>query len=281
MKILSLETGSFKLDGGALFGVVPKVLWQKNFISDNNNRLTIPMRSLLIDNGKRRILLDTGIGDKQDEKFFGIYEIDLHPTFQQSLAAVGYKPEDITDVVISHLHFDHCGGALRYDENKNIVPSFPNAQYHISNKHWHWAKKSNPLEKASFLKENFLSLEQSGQLNLIDKETGIIPELELRMFYGHTEGQIVSFIHTHNKTLVYIADVIPVAAHIPLPYICAYDIRPLISIEEKEQFLSEALSGNYTLFFEHDPLTECCNLMSTPKGIRAGKMFSLSEWKQC
>ena len=261
-----------------MFGVVPKALWQPLYPADEKNLCNWSMRSLLIVDGNRKILLDTGAGNKQDEKFFKNYYLNSDETLEKSIANVGYSTSDITDVVLSHLHFDHGGGALKYNQDKTkILPTFKNANYWVSQKQWDWAIKPNRRERASFLKENILPLQDSGQLRFVEQTTELFPNFFVTLYDGHTDGQIVSSIKYKDKTLVYVADFIPSTAHIPLSYITGYDTRPLLTLQEKKTFLEEALKNNYILFFLHDLYTECCTLKNTDRGIRADKTFTLKD----
>ncbi len=279
MELFSIETGNFKLDGGAMFGVVPKSLWKSLYPADDNNLCNFSMRSLLVVDGKRKILLDTGVGNKQDEKFFKNYFLNGDVTLEKSLSEVGFTPDDITDVVLSHLHFDHCGGAIKYNSDKTKSElTFKNATYWISRKQWDWAVKPNRRERASFLKENILPIQESGHLNFIEKDTDLFPDFSVRLYHGHTDGQLVSFIRYKHKTLVYVSDFIPSASHIPLPYIASYDTRPLLSMQEKKEFLEEAVKNEYILFFLHDLYVECCTLKETEKGVRVDNTFSLKNF---
>ncbi len=278
MKLYPIETGSLKLDGGAMFGVVPKVLWQKKYPANENNLATWAMRCLLIDDGNNKVLVDTGMGDKQDEKFFSYYSPSNKPTLEESLNKLDYQLADITHVILTHLHFDHAGGAIRYNENKELVPTFPNATYFVGKRHWNWSIDPNSREKASFLEENILPIRDSGNLILVEKEGEILPNIEVRFFEGHTEGQLIPMIHTpEGKTVVYMADLLPSHVHVPMPWIMAYDIRPLVTLDDKERLFSEAVKNNYILFFEHDLYTECCTLKNTPKGARVDKLMMLKE----
>jgi len=286
MNLYTINTGYFKLDGGAMFGVVPKSLWNKINPSDENNLCNWAMRSLLIEDGNRLILIDNGIGNKQDEKFFSHYYLHGHETLDTSLAKYGFHKNDITDVVLTHLHFDHCGGSIVREGDK-LVPAFKNATYWSNEKHWNWAVHPNDREKASFLKENILPIQQSGQLQFIatpsEKNEGQLSStvftdaITMRFVDGHTEAMMLPQIQYGDKTLVYMADLLPSAGHIPMPYVMAYDMFPLTTLHEKKSFLTEALQNNYILFFEHDPQIECCTLQQTEKGIRAGEGFKLEE----
>jgi len=278
MQVHTINTGMFKLDGGAMFGVVPKTMWNKLNPADENNMCTWAMRCLLIEDGDKLMLIDNGIGNKQDEKFFGHYYLHGDDTLDRSLQQLGFNRSDITDVLLTHLHFDHCGGSI-IRENEKLVPSFTNATYWSHSKHWQWAVQPNEREKASFLKENILPIQESGQLKFADQQQSDLPEwLRLKEVFGHTEAMLIPHIAYQDKTLVFMADLLPSAAHIPIPYVMAYDMFPLTTLNEKKSFLKEAAENNYTLFFEHDPQLECCQLQITEKGIRAGESFSLKEW---
>jgi glyoxylase-like metal-dependent hydrolase (beta-lactamase superfamily II) len=278
MRIHVLQTGFFKLDGGAMFGVVPKSIWNKLNPSDENNLCNWAMRCLLIDDGKRRIIIDTGIGDKQDEKFFRHYYLSGIKDLRTLVKEKGYSPESITDVFLTHLHFDHCGGAIIRDGDK-LVPAFPNATYWSNEKHWQWATKPNEREKASFLKDNILPIQESGKLKFIKNEEGasLTADITVRFVDGHTAAMMLPQIKYKGRTLVYMADLLPSTGHIPIPYVMAYDMFPLTTLQEKKSFLEEASANNYVLFFEHDPVTECCELQVTEKGIRSGRTFKLEE----
>ena len=269
MRLVSIETGNFKLDGGAMFGVVPKSLWQKAYPADENNMCNLSLRSLYVEDDDRKILIDTGLGYKQNEKFFGYYYLNGKHSLDKSLRREGIDKSEITDVILTHLHFDHCGGAVEYDKRyKTFRTTFPNAKYWCSNVQWQWALKPNQREKSSYLKENILPLYDSGQLKLFEHDLDLTTNISIRLYNGHTKGLAVPFIRYHDHTIVYVADLIPTSAHVPLSWICGYDTQPLISLEEKEQFLNEAFKNNYILFFEHDIETVCCNLQKTEKGIR-------------
>ncbi len=277
MKIHRIETGNLKIDGGAMFGVVPKSLWNKSYPADENNLCNLSMNCLLIIAEDRKILIDAGIGNKQDDKFFGYYYLnDIH-TLKDSLEKIGITSNDITDVILTHLHFDHCGGAVEYDEKNSLKPTFADAKYWISKQQWDLAMNPNQREKSSILKENFLPVNESGQLYLIEKNIELISGVYLRLYNGHTDGQIIPFIKYNNKTIVFVADLIPTSAHIPLSWICGFDTRPLISFDEKKAFLNEAYKNKYSLLFEHDINIECCNLQMTEKGIRIGESYSLQD----
>lgn len=280
MKLHVINTGNFKLDGGAMFGVVPKSLWQHAYPADGNNMCNLSLRCLVAETGDHTILIDAGLGTKQDEKFLNFYYLNGNDSLERSLQAAGLTREDITDVILTHLHFDHCGGAVDYDADTGTYkPAFPNAVYRVSRDQWEWALRPNPREKASFLKENFLPLMDHDRLHFIENPSLLFPQVEIRLFYGHTAGMAVPVIHPgRDKTLVYAADLFPTTAHIPVSWVCGYDTQPLVSMKEREDFLNEACEKNYTLFFEHDLLTECCTLKQTPKGVRADKKLSLQEF---
>ena len=278
MQLYSILTGNLKLDGGAMFGVVPKVIWSKLYPCDENNLCNWSMRCLLIIDGNRKILIDCGMGNKQSEKFFGNYYLNGDDTLESSLATHGFTIDDITDVILTHLHFDHCGGAIRWNEDRtDYSPTFKNATYHTSRQQWEWATNPNNREKASFLKENILPIKEKGKLNLFENDCELFSGVSVKLFHGHTDGQVIPYITYKGKTIVYMADVLPSAAHIPLPYVMSYDTRPLITLQEKEVFLKEAVVNNYILFFEHDINRECCTLQETEKGIRMKDSFALTE----
>ncbi|MFZ9660998.1 MAG: MBL fold metallo-hydrolase [Chitinophagaceae bacterium] len=280
MKLYSIETGLFKLDGGAMFGVVPKMIWNKINPADEKNLCTWALRCLLIEDGNRLILVDNGIGNKQDEKFFSHYDLHGPDNLDRSLSKIGYSRNDITDIILTHLHFDHCGGSIERIGDK-LVPAFKNAYFWSNKNHWQWAVEPNAREKASFLKENILPIKESGQLKMIDAEgkgpLHFAENIDIRFVYGHTESMMLPQIKYKNKTIVYMADLLPSAGHIPLPYIMAYDMFPMKTLEEKTLFLQEALEHDYILMFEHDAQIECCTLMATDKGIRMKEHFRLEE----
>lgn len=280
MKIHKIETGNFKLDGGAMFGVIPKSIWNKVYPADDNNLCNLSMRCLLFETDGRKILIDAGIGTKQSEKFFGYYYLNGSASLDHSLRAINIKYGDITDVLLTHLHFDHCGGAIRKDETGNNVLTFPHATYWVSLSQWEWAINPNQREKASFLQENFMLLLESGKLRFIPEEGPFAQNIDIRLYNGHSEGLIVPFIRYRNRTLVFMSDLIPTSAHIPESWICGYDTQPLISIQERKQFLTEALEKQYVLFFEHDINTECCTVKSTEKGIRADQCFRFADFTE-
>ncbi|HWV68207.1 MBL fold metallo-hydrolase [Chitinophaga sp.] len=278
MKLYTIETGFFKLDGGAMFGVVPKTIWNKLNPADENNLCTWAMRCLLIEDGNRLILVDNGIGDKQDAKFFSHYYLHGDATLDKSLAAHGFHRDDITDMFLTHLHFDHCGGSI-IRQGERLVPAFKNATYWSNEDHWKWATQPNDREKASFLKENILPIQESGQLKFIDHLEGVnfTENVSIRFANGHTDAMMLPQISYKGKTIVYMADLLPSTGHIPLPYVMAYDMFPLKTLQEKKGFLQEAVDKEYILYLEHDPVNECCVLQQTEKGIRTGEIFSLSN----
>lgn len=279
MKLYSINTGHFKLDGGAMFGVVPKSLWNKANPADDNNMCSWAMRCLLVEHGNYRILIDNGMGDKQDEKFFGHYYLHGEDTLEKSLAEHGFKPEDITDVFLTHLHFDHCGGSIKRDDAGNLVPVFPKALYWTNQKHWQSATAPNDREKASFLKENILPIEEHGLLRFIEGSDGDewLQDFRVRHVNGHTDDMMLPQIRYNDTTILYCADLIPSVHHLPLPWVMAYDMRPLETLKEKKSLLQEAVANNWVLYFEHDPEIECCTLQQTEKGIRVKQTFKLSE----
>jgi glyoxylase-like metal-dependent hydrolase (beta-lactamase superfamily II) len=285
MKLYTIDTGFFKLDGGAMFGVVPKTIWNKINPSDENNLCSWALRCLLIEDGNRLILVDNGNGDKQDARFFSHYYLHGDDTLEKSLAKHGFHRDDITDVFLTHLHFDHCGGAIIREGDK-LVPAFKNATYWSNKQHWDWAVHPNDREKASFLKENILPIQESGQLKFIDVaefsnnklgSTSFTENISVRFVSGHTEAMMLPQIKYKNRTIVFMADLLPSAGHIPIPYVMAYDMFPLTTLQEKKSFLKEAVANNYILFFEHDPKIECCDLQVTEKGIRPKNYFKLEE----
>lgn len=276
MKLHLFNIANFKVDGGAMFGVVPKVLWSRNYPSDENNLIDLSLRSLIIETGDHIILVDTGWGDKQDEKFFRHVHQHGDEGLITGLANRGYKPEQVTDVFLTHLHADHCGGGVFRNESGNYELTFRNATYHVSRSQWDWAVKSNLREADSFLEENIIPIERSGHLNLIDEESDLFPHFSIMMCYGHTPGLMIPVIQYTGKTLVYAGDLIPTVSHIPLIWNMSYDIESLKTIEEKETLLKTALEKNYILVFQHDLNVECCNLEITDKGIRAKDRFAFS-----
>jgi glyoxylase-like metal-dependent hydrolase (beta-lactamase superfamily II) len=276
MKLYAIDTGYFKLDGGAMFGVVPKTLWNKLNPADENNMCTWAMRCLLVEEGNRLILIDTGIGNKQDEQFFSRYYLHGENSLEGSLHKLGFTPKDVSDVFLTHLHFDHCGGATRWNGSRTGCETvFSNATYYSNASHWDWSIVPNTREKASFLKENILPIKASGQLSFV--KNGDLPFTHLTV-NGHTQEMMLPVIKYGKHTIVYMADLIPSVGHISLPYVMAYDMSPLVTLEEKERFLNEAVDNNYTLFFEHDPTIECCTVKRTGRGrFEVDRQFSLNE----
>ena len=278
MKLHTIDTGFFKLDGGAMFGVVPKSIWQKTNPADDNNLCTWAMRCLLVEEGDRLILIDTGIGDKQSEKFFSHYYLHGNATLDSSLKKLGFHRDDITDVFLTHLHFDHVGGAVMRD-GEALRPAFKNATYWSNEQHWDWAINPNEREKASFLKENIVPIYESGQLKFVGVDDGIVftDNINIRYVYGHTDAMMLPQISYKGKQILYMADLLPSTGHLPLPYVMAYDMFPLKTLGEKKVFLNEATEKEYILYLEHDPINECCTLQQTEKGIRVKETFKLDE----
>jgi len=277
MNLHIIDTGYFKLDGGAMFGVVPKSLWQRSNPADENNLCSWAMQCLLIEDGNQLILIDNGIGDKQDAKFLSHYHLHGDGELMSSIKKAGFSAADITDVFLTHLHFDHCGGSVKRIGDK-LTLAFPNAKYWSNKDHWQWATVPNPREKASFLKENILPIHESGHLNWIDiKSASPFTSFDLLFVDGHTDKMMCPMIKYKDKTIVYMADLLPSVGHIPLPYVMGYDTRPLLTLTEKEKFLNEAAEKAYILFFEHDPVNECCTVKQTEKGVRLDRCFSLKE----
>lgn len=277
MKLHSIDTGFFKLDGGAMFGVVPKSIWQRTNPADDRNLCTWATRLMLIEDGKRLTLVDTGIGDKQDEKFFSHYYMHGDDTLDKSLNKLGFHRDDITDVILTHLHFDHCGGAI-VREGEKLLPAFKNARYWSNKDHWEWAVNPNPREKASFLKENILPIQESGQLNFIDiNSPQYDSEIDMRFAYGHTEAMMLPQIQYKGKTILYMADLLPSVGHIPIAYVMGYDVRPLVTMQERQDYWKEIVDNEYIMFLEHDSVHECATLQYTEKGIRLKDTFKLSD----
>ena len=278
MNLFTIDTGFFKLDGGAMFGVVPKVIWNKTNPADENNLCTWAMRCLLVEDEGRLILIDTGIGNKQDERFFSHYYLHGNATMDNSLAALGFHRDDITDVFLTHLHFDHVGGAVIRD-GEQLRPAFKNALCWSNEQHWDWAVNPNEREKASFLKENILPIQESGQLKFVSTKDGVkfTDNMHIRFAYGHTDAMMLPLIKYKEKSILYMADLLPSVGHIPLPYVMAYDMFPLKTLTEKKTILNEAAEKDYILYLEHDPLNECCTLQQTEKGIRLNETFKLTE----
>ncbi len=292
MKLYSINTGYFKLDGGAMFGVVPKSIWNKTNPADANNMIDMAMRCLLIEDGKKLILIDNGIGTKQDAKFFSFYYLHGDDTLEKSLAKLGFTPNDITDVFLSHLHFDHCGGSVKWNSDRTKFElAFPNATYWSNAQHWEWATKPNKREKASFLKENILPIQESGHLKFFRSDvTGQMADgneylstnelgenISIMLSRGHTDAMMHPHIKYKDKTIVYMADLLPTAGHIPLPYVMGYDTRPLLTLDEKEKFMNKAADEKFILFLEHDPVNECCTVEKTEKGVRLKETFKLNQ----
>jgi glyoxylase-like metal-dependent hydrolase (beta-lactamase superfamily II) len=269
MELFTIDTGYFKLDGGAMFGVVPKSIWNKVNPADENNMIRLAMRCLLVQTGNRLILIDNGIGTKQDDKFFGHYFLHGEESLEKSLNQKGFTKADITDMVLTHLHFDHCGGSIEWNEDRTKYrTAFPNAQYWVAEEHWNESQAPNPREKASFLKENLLPIQESGQLKLLKEGELFHPEIDLLYSYGHTQQMIHPVIPYQGKKLIYLADVIPTQAHIPTAYVMGYDVRPLETMKEKTSILKSAAENGDVLYFEHDPFNEACTVHQTEKGIR-------------
>ncbi len=304
MKLHVINTGNFKLDGGAMFGVVPKVLWSKTNPADENNLCNWAMRCLLIEDGKKLILIDNGLGDKQDAKFFSHYYLNGDDSLEKSLNATGFSTDDVTDMFLTHLHFDHCGGGIKYNKDRTgFEPVFKNATYWSYSEHWEWATNPNPREKPSFIKENILPMQESGQLKFIKPhplypsaplgvrlENGVGGEAEyisggeignffsILVTRGHTDAMMIPHIKYKGKTIVFMADLLPSVGHIPLSYVMGYDTRPLLTLKEKEPFMNRAADEEYILFFEHDSVNECCTVQCTEKGVRLKDAFTLKEY---
>lgn len=290
MNLYSINTGYFKLDGGAMFGVVPKSIWDSLNPADENNMCSWALRCLLVEDGNRLILIDNGIGDKQDKKFFSYYFLHGDDTLEKSLYSAGFSKDDITDVFLTHLHFDHCGGSIQWNKDRTgYETAFKNATYWSHDEHWQWATQPNAREKASFLKENILPIQESGQLKFVegigDKGQNEIivtsnfsDKISVLISRGHTNAMMHPMIPFKNKTIVYAADLLPSTGHIPLPYVMAYDTRPLITLEEKAKFLITAADNDFILFFEHDPVNECCSLQKTDRGVKMKDKFKLNDY---
>jgi len=279
MKIYSINTGTFKLDGGAMFGVVPKVIWDKFYPADENNRCTWALRCMLVVFNDRKILIDCGIGEKQDDKFRKMYEVSDRGLLNKSLANIGFSADDITDVLLTHLHFDHCGGAVQLNsETSKPEPTFKNAVYWCGKQQWDLAVNPNKRERASYMHDNFIPLQEAGQIRFIESNIMLYPNFSVQLFSGHTAGQVIPFINHCGKTVVYMADFIPTSSHIPLPYVISYDTQPLVSLKEKEDFFIDAVQKEYLLFFEHDFYHECCTLRQTEKGVRPDKYITLNDF---
>ena len=284
MELHPIEAGNFKLDGGAMFGVVPKSIWSKTNPADSNNMIDIAARCLLIENGNRLTLIDTGMGNKQSDKFFGYYYPWGNHSLESSLNNKGFHKDDITDVFLSHLHFDHCGGAIQWNKNKTgYEPSFKNATYWSNKDHWNWATKPNRREKASFLSENIIPIQESGQLNFVESHNGDFLEskkINFDIFFvnGHTEKQMIPHVNYKGKKVVFMADLLPTAGHLPLPFVMGYDTRPLLTMPEKEKFLNLAANNNYYLFLEHDAHNPIITVKHTEKGVRLDECFTINEF---
>ena len=283
MKIYPIEAGNFKLDGGAMFGVVPKTIWNKTNPADANNLIDIAARCMLIEDGNRLILIDTGMGDKQSEKFFGYYSLWGDHSLDKSLAQHGFHRDEVTDVFMTHLHFDHCGGSVIWNKDRTgYEVAFKNATFWSNDNHWEWATKPNPREKASFLSENILPMQESGQLKFInrpDADFGFSKELNFDIFYvdGHTEKQMIPHIRYNGKTIVFCADLLATAGHVPIPYVMGYDTRPLLTMPEKTKFLTAAAENNYYLWLEHDAHNQIITVEPTEKGVRLKEVFRCED----
>jgi glyoxylase-like metal-dependent hydrolase (beta-lactamase superfamily II) len=278
MELFTVDTGFFKLDGGAMFGVVPKSIWSRTNPSDENNLCPWAMRCLLVSDGNRLVLIDNGIGDKQDARFFSHYYLHGEASLAKSLQQLGVHPTDITDVFLTHLHFDHCGGSVKYGSHGQYELTFPRATYWTNEDHWNWATVPNPREKASFLEENILPLQEHGALKYLDLATkSLFPGFDFLTMDGHTDKQMLPKMQYKGHTLVFMADLLPSVGHIPLPYVMGYDTRPLLTLQEKQQFLEEAVQNHYVLFLEHDSVNECCTVKMTEKGVRVDQTFRLDE----
>ena len=283
MKLYPIEAGNFKLDGGAMFGVVPKTIWNKTNPADENNLIDIAARCLLIEDGNRLTLIDTGMGNKQSDKFFGYYSLWGEHSLDNSLKKAGFHRDDITDVFMTHLHFDHCGGSVNWNIDKTgYEVAFKNAEFWTNDNHWEWATKPNSREKASFLHENIIPMQESGQLNFVKRSEGDFlqeSELGFGIFFadGHTEKQMLPHINYNGKTIVFCADMLPTAGHIPIPYVTGYDTRPLMSMDEKQIFLNNAADNNYYLWLEHDAHNQIITVQHTEKGIRLKEIFKCED----
>ncbi len=278
MKLSVFNISDFKVDGGAMFGVIPKALWSRAIDSDENNNITLALRSMVVETGGRVILFDAGYGDKQDDKFFRHVYLHGGEGLLGGLSRCGYNPEDITDIVLTHLHADHCGGCFRNDDTGGVEPLFPNALYHISRAQWEWANESNVREADAFLPENIRPFEESGRLNLVDEESTFYDGVELRICYGHTPGLIVPVVHCGKATFVYAADLIPTMPHMRILWNMSYDLLPLVTIAEKEAILEEAFEKGYIILFQHDEKVECCSLKEGAKGIAADTTGYLADY---
>lgn len=283
MKLYPINSGNFKLDGGAMFGVVPKSLWQKTNPADANNMIDIAARCLLIEDGNRLILIDTGMGNKQSDKFFGYYFLWGNDTLDASLKHFGFHRDDVTDVFMTHLHFDHCGGSIQWNKDRTgYEPAFKNAAFWSNEDHWQWATKPNKREKASFLKENIIPMEESGRLNFISlSNTGTLRNTELGfdvfLADGHTDKQMIPMIHYNEKIICFMADLLPTLGHLPIPFVMGYDTRPLLTLDEKERFLNLAADNKYYLFLEHDAHNEIITVQHTEKGVRLNETLNCND----
>ena len=282
MNLYVIDTGFFKLDGGAMFGVVPKSIWNRKHPADENNMCTWAMRCLLVETGDRLILIDTGMGNKQSEKFFGFYYLQDTVTLEDSLAKHGFSVNDVTDVFLTHLHFDHVGGAIQWDNGKEkLVPTFPNARYWSNESHWDWAVNPNPREKASFLKENILPIRESGQLNFVRESDWLTPDVfpgfDVLFVNGHTEKQMLPVLHYKGHTIIYTADLIPSVHHLGLAYVMGYDVRPLDTMQERQRLYNEFIPQDALLFFEHDAHHELAIPETTERGVKVSQTLSLKE----
>ena len=276
MQVYPINAGHFKLDGGAMFGVVPKSLWSKSYPADNNNMCSWATRCLLVQHESRLVLIDTGMGNKQNEKFFSYYYLHGNDSLDSSLNKYGFHRNDITDVFLTHLHFDHCGGAIQKDSEGLFSPAFKNARFWSDKNHWDWAVNPNPREKASFLKENILPMQESGHLEFLEGTT-LFDGFEVERVSGHTESMMLPLIEYKGRKLMYMADLLPSHVHVPTAWVMAYDTRPLLTMQEKQEVLKRCVKENRVLFFEHDAHVECAELEETEKGIRVKRTFSLSE----
>lgn len=276
MEVELINTGYFKLDGGAMFGVVPKSLWQRTNPADEKNLCPWALRALLVKDGNRAILIDNGIGNKQSERFFSHYHLHGDDSLSANMAKAGVKDTDITDMMLTHLHFDHCGGGIK-QEGKHLVPTFKNATYWSNEDHWQWATEPNPREKASFLSENILPMKESGHLKFLALENQQDLPFDIIFVNGHTDKQMLPKIPYKGHTLVFVADLLPSVGHIPLAYVMGYDTRPLITMDEKARFLNEAADNNYVLVFQHDSVNECCTVQRTERGVSVDQIFPFNE----
>jgi len=278
MRLYTIDTGFFKLDGGGMFGVVPKALWSSTNPADENNLCSWAMRSLLIEDGDKLILIDNGIGDKQDDKFLRHYYLHGDVNLHSSLAQHGFLADDVTDVFLTHLHFDHCGGSVKWNKSRTgFEMTFKNAKYWSNIDHWNWATVPNNREKASFLRENIIPIKESGHLNFVEKEKNIFPNFDALFVDGHTDSQMIPHITYKDKIIVFAADLLPSTGHIPLPYIMGYDTRPLLTLTEKEKFLKEAVDQEYIVFLQHDNYSECCTVEQSERGVKLKDTFKLAD----